>query len=240
MGSILPRRIDPAKKSEAFSLRLAGASYREIQNKLGISSRGTLSYWFKELILTPEAQQRLEKHSAKAARVGFTQFNKNRSARIKAEDLEAYQSGKEIVGVLSHRELMLIGAALYWGEGTKSGGVNNTPRLVFTNSDPNMIVVFMHFVRNGLNIPEDKISGELHLYENINPNTAKIYWSEITGIPTNRFWFTNLVSRASQGRRPTNRLPYGTLAIRIPGRLYFARIRGMMDGLYESCTNTSH
>ncbi len=223
------------KKIEAFALRQSGASYRQIQEKLGITSRGTLSYWFKELILTPEAQKLLEKNSEKAARVGFMTFNKNRSERIKAEDISAHDEGRGFVGSLSKRELVLIGAALYWGEGTKSGGVKNTPRLVFTNSDPKMIRVFMRFAREGLHISAEKISGELHLYEGIDSEVAKQYWSNITEIPVEKFWSTYLVSGASQQKRPINRLPYGTVAIRIPGRLYLAKIKGMMDGMYEDC-----
>lgn len=222
-------------KQDAFALREVGASYREIQAKLGISSRGTLSYWFKDLVLTKGAQKRLEKNAAKATRVGFTSFNANRKLRIATADDEAYASGKVFVGTLSKRELLLLGAALYWGEGTKSGGVGRTPRLVFTNSDPKMIETFMHFALHGLGVPLDRISGELHLYQSIDADTAKKYWSHITSIPVERFWSTYLQSRASAGKRPTNRLPYGTLAIRIPGRLYMARIRGMMDGLHQSC-----
>lgn len=223
------------KKEEAFKLRLSGHSYRQIQSALGIASRGTLSYWFKDLVLTPEAEKRLAKYTAKATLVGFTGFNKGRTRRIFEEDMVAYTIGKEFVGTLSERELILVGAALYWGEGTKSGGVKNTPRLVFTNSDPKMIKVFMHFALHGLRIPKDKISGELHLYEGIDSDVAKKYWSKVTGISTERFWFTYLLSRASQQKRPSTRLPYGTLAIRIPGRLYFSRIKGMMEGLYDAC-----
>ncbi len=237
MSSIQPRRVPIEKKRRAFELREAGHSYRQIQEELGISSRGTLSYWFKDLMLSPKARKLLEKNSEKASRVGFTAFNNQRTERIRSEDLAAYDSGADYIGKLSSRELMLIGAALYWGEGTKSGGARNTPRLVFTNSDPKMVKVFMCFVLSGLHVPENKISGELHLYEGIDSSVAKRYWSEITGIPTERFWHTYSVSSASQSKRPKNRLPHGTLAIRIPGRLYFSKIKGMMDGLYSACVD---
>jgi hypothetical protein len=73
------------------------------------------------------------------------------------------------------------------------------------------------------------------LYEVIDSYAAKRFWSIITVIPTCLFWFRYILSGASQQKRPANRLPHGTLAIRIPGRLYLSKIKGMMSGLYENC-----
>jgi hypothetical protein len=96
-----------------------------------------------------------------------------------------------------------------------------------------MIKLFLRFLREILLIPEEKISGELHLYENIDHAAAKNFWSDISQIPVNRFWSTNLVSKSSQGKRPINRLPYGTIAIRVSGRKLFHQVMGMIDGLTE-------
>ncbi|MBP6869238.1 MAG: hypothetical protein KBC16_04005 [Candidatus Pacebacteria bacterium] len=225
--------IDPTLKRKAIELRLHGKSYSEIQRSLGVASKGTLSTWFRGLVLPPATLKLLETNIELATKRGLLAFNADRSARIKQENNEARDEGISLVDTLSKRELMLVGAALYWGEGTKSAGKNQTPRIVFTNSDPEMIKVFLRFVREALAIPDEKISGELHLYEDIDHDLAKEYWSEVTSIPVNRFWSTNLVSRASKGIRPTNRLPYGTLAIRIPGRTHFYKIQGLIKGLCE-------
>lgn len=234
MGSVSSKRIPLQKKEEAFALRLSGCSYREIQEQLGIASRGTLSYWFRELVLSPQAQKRLERNTEKASRVGFTKFNADRTQKIKDADALVFKAGLDSIGELTSRDLLLVGATLYWGEGTKSGGVKNTPRVVFTNSNPDMIRVFLKFARHSLSVPLERISGELHLYEGIHPDEAKKYWSLITDIPVERFWYTTQVSGASQHKRPASRLPYGTMAVRIPGRLYFSKIMGLIEGIQLS------
>jgi len=47
------------------------------------------------------------------------------------------------VGAISDRELLLVGAVAYWAEGTKSKPWNPEERLTFTNSDPDMFILYV-------------------------------------------------------------------------------------------------
>lgn len=47
------------------------------------------------------------------------------------------------MGALTHRELFLIGVALYWSEGAKSKPWNRSHVLSFCNSDTTMICVYL-------------------------------------------------------------------------------------------------
>lgn len=220
-------------KNQAISLRQAGKSYGQIKRELGIKSKGTLSTWFKNITLSPEAKKRLEKYSQLAHDRGLFTFNKNRSERIKSENEESYKTGKAWSHIITLHELLIIGIVLYWTEGTKSER-NSNRRISFSNSDPMIIKAFLVFVRKILKTPEEKIRAAIHLYPNIDDDSAQAYWAKQTKLPKDRFYIVRQISRASKHKRPINFLPYGTAVIRINDRKLFYRMKGLMAGLGES------
>lgn len=90
----------------------------------------------------------------------------------------------EIKGNLSNREKMLkiAGLMLYWGEGTKT---RNTVDLA--NSDKDMILLFLKFLRDICQVDEKRIRVLLYCYGNQSSNKLIKYWSQITKIPINQF-----------------------------------------------------
>jgi len=218
-----------AHKTKAIKLRLQGKSYGEIKRTLGLRSKGTLSVWFKNLHLTPTAKKRLEKHTARAVGKGLFDFNKNRTERIKKENTAAREMGLKEIGGLNKRDLLLLGASLYWGEGTKAEATVSYTPLTFTNSDPRMIQMFLRFAREILKVPDEKIHGGVHLYEGMSVEATKEFWAQCTNLPSERFYTVCQVSRASKRKRRT--LPFGTMAIKIFDRLLFNRVKGMIQGL---------
>ena len=221
-------------KQKAIQLRLEGRSYTEILRQLQLKSKGTLSVWFKDLKLPLKTKRLLKNNIARAFERGFFEFNKKRTVRIRFENKAAYQEGMSEVGTISHRELLLIGAALYWGEGTKHEHTRGTVSVIFTNSDPEMIKVFLRFVRIILKTKEERIRSGINLYDEKKIAISRKYWASITKLPEDRFYISQLVSRASAGKRDKNRLPYGTLSLRISDRKGFHRIKGMMAGLAQN------
>ncbi|OHA86855.1 MAG: hypothetical protein A3A90_00320 [Candidatus Zambryskibacteria bacterium RIFCSPLOWO2_01_FULL_35_19] len=231
MGS---RKYNLNLKSEAIKLRLAGYSYNQIRQKLGIASKGTISYWLHGLVLTESAKKLLEKNTELSYRRGLFKANKIRSEKIKSENISYFAVGENKIKRLSKRDLMIVGIALYWGEGTKYEPENTTNRgLIFTNSDPKMISVYMRFIREILYIPEDKIRAGIHIYPSINKNTATKFWSEITNLPKDRFYVITQISRVSKSKRKTDSLPNGTVVIRVNGRAYFYTMKGMIASLIK-------
>ena len=218
-------------KEKAIELRLAGKSYGDIKRELGVKSKGTLSVWLRGLQLTPEAKILLQSNSELATRRNLLAFNSERSSRIQSENAEARGAGLKAIGVLSRRDLLIVGAALYWGEGTKSEAGSSYRSLAFSNSDPLMVQVYLRFVREILKVPEAKIYIALHIYESIDEKAAREFWSKCTGLPEDRFTVGYQVSRASKGIRKT--LPYGTISIRVHNRLMFHRVKGMISGLAQ-------
>ena len=144
-------------------LREQGYSYGYILKKLNLTSKGTLSGWFKNITLTEKSQQALEANKTIAIQRGLSKFNKDRSALIQEENKKCQENGRDEIKIDSKKDLLIAGTALYWGEGTKyeAGG---HPSLVFTNSDPDMIHLYMKFLRDGLSLDETVIKAGVHLH----------------------------------------------------------------------------
>ncbi len=221
-------------KNEAIFLRKAGNSYSQILKKLGLKSKGTLSQWFRDIVLSEAEEEKLEKNKRLAVERGLMKFNKNRSESILKENELFRKKGSNAIKQISKRELMIVGASLYWGEGTKAENICSDKIVSFTNSDPTMIAVFLKFARKILNVSEEKIRAGIHIYPNIDPNEARDYWSKITGLPSSKFYIVNQVSRSSKGKRPFNSLQYGTVVIKINDRKLFFYIKGMIKGIVDS------
>ena len=161
-----------------------------------------------------------------------------RAQKIALENRVAYDTGlTNIKTQMSKYALLIIGAALYWGEGAKKMAESRVS-LSFVNSDPEMIRIFMRFLREVIRVPEIKIRGGIHLYKNIDHTKARNFWAKITALPSDRFYIVNQVSRASKGKRGTT-LPFGTLTLKVNNRKPYYIVKGMIDGLINS-SNTKH
>ncbi|MBI2625931.1 hypothetical protein HYW68_02705 [Candidatus Parcubacteria bacterium] len=162
-------------------------------------------------------------------------FNRERSKAIQQENEQFRAVGRRGIGTLSKRELLVAGAALYWGEGTKSEK-RPSPMLALSNSDPRLVALFMRFVREILGVPEDRIRSGVHIYPNLTAEKARRFWAKVTGLPADKFYVVNQVSRASQSRRPRNSLPYGTVSVRVSSRALFQRVLGCIEGFADNAT----
>lgn len=79
--------------------------------------------------------------------------------------------------------LKIAGLMLYWGEGAKK----NTHSIDFANSDPEMILVFLKFLRSIYQVDESKFRVYLYSYNSLPTNKLIDYWSNITHIPITQF-----------------------------------------------------
>jgi transposase-like protein len=107
------------KKKMAIDLRKQGKSYGEIMNQLDILSKGTLSFWFRDIELGIKARNRLRRLTSQSKEKNLTEFNKRRTAAIIRENNIIYKDAEQEIGRLSKRDLLMIGTSLYWGGGCK-------------------------------------------------------------------------------------------------------------------------
>lgn len=221
--------------SKARALRLQGKTYGEIRGLFNIP-KSTLSVWFSRLRISKKAQKILQS-KRKDGYLKLVEFNKIRTLTIQKENENIRLDFESRVNKLSNRELMILGAALYWGEGYKNFTFNKRgayPYIAFGNSDPHMIMVFINFMEKILGILKSKIRAQAMIYPNIQAKTAIDYWQNITQIPRENFRCQVALSRASQQKRPKHLLPYGTLQLRISRRQEFFKIKGLMDGIIKA------
>ena len=107
------------KKQRAIELRQKGFSYGQILKELELPSKGTLSNWFKDLTLSKSAKTKLRKNYIIATKNGLSEFNKKRSRDILNENTEVLEKGRQEIKISNNRDLLILGSALYWSEGTK-------------------------------------------------------------------------------------------------------------------------
>ena len=108
----------------------------------------------------------------------------------------------------------------------------------FSNTDPVMIKLFLHFLSDILEIPREKIKAVLHIFKHINEQVALRYWREVTNLPKENFYKVQYaISKSSLGKRPYNRLPYGTIQIRVGDTKNFHRIMGSIEGIKSNFKN---
>jgi len=209
------------KKKLALKLRKQNWSLSEIKERLNVS-KSSVSIWVRDIKLTEEGKKRLLKKRRKAS-------EKARETRLKREEAKRKividKSSSEIKN-LTKREVKLIGAALYWAEGSKT----RRGLVQVCNSDERMIRFIMRFFREVCKVPEIKFRGYVHIHSHLNTKKAESHWSSVSKIPLKQFYKTyQKQNKSSQNKK--NSLPYGTFTIIICDTELFLRIRGWINGL---------
>lgn len=213
------------RKKLAVQLRASGLSIKSIARELN-AAQSSVSLWVRNVILTDLQLQKL-KANTHAPEV----IEKRRQSRLKSELIKRnviINKARDNVQSLSNRELWLIGIALYWAEGAKTQST-----VQFSNGDPKMIMLMMRFFREICNADESKLRGCIHIHEHLNVTEAEEYWQGVTGIRKDRFYKTyNKPNKSSKGTR--NSLPYGVCDIYVHDSILFWKIKGWIEGTYES------
>lgn len=220
------------ERQEAIRLRLQGKSYNEIRRMIGVPSKGTISVWLRGIKLTAPARARLKEKMQRANERGLLRFNTERTTRIRQENTDAFNKGLGAIKAVNRRDILILGIAFYWGEGTKNITTSKFS-LSLANSDPALVAGYLRFLREILHVPEEKICGGIHLYDGTTEKAGKEYWANITKIPEHRFYVVRQISKSSKGRRNPRLLPYGTVVIRVHDRKFYFEMMGMIKGLEQ-------
>jgi predicted transcriptional regulator len=212
------------EQRKARELRMSGKSMGDIATTLGVS-KSSVSYWVRDIVLTQKQRVQLNKNGHSVGAI-----EKRRVARIgntqQQRDIMRHNAACE-VQLLSQNMLWCIGVALYWGEGGKT---QQTARL--SNSDPAVIKTMMRFFRECCDIPEEKFRGHVHTFSHRNADKAVEYWSDISGIPKNKFYKT-YVKKSSASKNKRDTLPYGTIQIYVHDTKFFFRLMGWLERVKE-------
>ena len=193
-GSKNPKRI------RAFELRRKGKSYNEIIAELGVS-KGTVSYWFKDIDWSKDVREQLELRAKEIATVRLIRLNEGKRKRREQIYAVARKESYEEFSHLRTDPLFVAGIFAYWGEGDKK----NKNTLKFCNTDPGIVKIYMDFLRKSCSVPRDRINVWLLLYPDLDENICKKFWEDVIGRKNFSFKKTIVI----EGRHKTKRIAYG-------------------------------
>jgi len=222
MGSFF---MKTEEKKLAIKLRKKGLSIKKIAKDIGVS-KSSVSLWVRNIQLDFSQQNKLKNNQHTSLVV-----EKRRQTRL-SNELQKRQNIMKIAGhdidSISKKELLLIGASLYWGEGSKKG-----KRVAsVANSDPVIIKIMMRFFKEVCGVSNEKFRGHIHTYSHLNSSVALKYWSNISGIPINQFYKT-YIKQSIASKNKKDRLPYGTMDIYVCDVKVFLNIMGWIEKIKE-------
>jgi predicted transcriptional regulator len=194
------------EQERARELRAEGRSVKEIERLLGVS-RSSVSLWVRNVELGPEQRQRL----IERIRLGPV-IAAERKAAAAREVRRTYQDeGRRLAH--ARGASYAAGCMLYWAEGSKHRNA-----LQITNSDPDLLVLFVGFLREHFDVPEERILMYCNLFADHLERQREIedFWLTQLGLTRTslRKSIVNVYSKYSEKKR-TNKLPHGTCRVTV-------------------------
>lgn len=219
------------EKAEAQKLRRDGKSIAEIASLLQIN-KSTVSNWCRDIILSAHQVQNLAKKQEVAGALGRLRAAElKRKGRI-LRTVTANTLGVDDVKNFTERDLFILGIALYWGEGYKSGN----DECGLTNSDPGIILFFIEWLWKIYMVSKDRLILRISVNESHQHRIADIenYWSNVTNIPFSQFTKTSVIRVRSKKVYSNANAHFGTLRVKVRrGTSLRRRIMGSVGFLRE-------
>ncbi|MDT9692130.1 hypothetical protein Q5762_28125 [Streptomyces sp. P9(2023)] len=212
-------------RARARELRAQGMTYDQIQVELGCS-KSSISLWVRDLP-KPERKRTREEASAIARRGWEVTLRRREEERCRTKQMAAGE-----IGAVTDRELFLLGVALYWAEGTKSKPHRRQERITFVNSDPNMIKLFLDWLRL-IGVEDERLRFYVHIHETADVGAAERFWAELVGMGAASFNKTSLKKHNPKTNRKNTDAEYrGCLVIQVrqSAELY-RRVEGWWYGI---------
>lgn len=167
-------------------MRKIGTTYGEIRRRLNVPvPKSTLSVWFKSITSDPKYKKVIELAMKKNSGKGHI-FALEANRVIRKKYLESIDNRiKHLEKIISNKNIAKISLAmLYLGEGAK----NRKGSLMFGNSNPDIIKLFLHLLRHCYRIDEKKFRCTLQCRADQNIKKLEKFWSETTNIPLSQFY----------------------------------------------------
>lgn len=168
------------QRDAARRLRVAGHTYPAIADMLGVS-RSSVSAWVRDL---PRPPRRPEAMAARAA--GLAAHHERAAAERAVRRAGEVAAAAAAAAPVGDRELVLAAVVAYWAEGSKSKPWRRADRVVFTNSDPSLIHLFLRMLDHR-GVPAERRRFRVAIHDFGDVAAATRFWSQVTGVATDRF-----------------------------------------------------
>lgn len=220
-------------KNKAFILRKKGLSYGNISKTISVP-KSTLSDWLRGVPLSVEQKEILNK-KVKLGQILGAKASKNKrlliSKQIKGEAINEIKN-------ISKKEMLMLGAMLYWGEGSKQSDRNVSQPVEFVNSDPRMCLFFIKWITEVVGIKIENLVFRVYINESKKVNSKEYLniWSKIINISSERIKIYFTKDRHSNLKRSSRDSYKGQLRIVVNKSTNLnRRIAGLVDGICLSC-----
>ncbi|MEO3742568.1 helix-turn-helix domain-containing protein [Plantactinospora sp. B5E13] len=220
----------PELRARAVGLRGEGWSVPQIAAELGVA-KSTAYQWVRHLPRDVDPVVAAERRRAHSRRLVDARWSTHRAVRDAAQARCHARAAAEI-GELDRRDLLLLGAAIYWSEGTKSKPWRRDDRVVIINSDVGLLRIFLRFL-SACGVDRNVPTYRLSIHETADVEAAQRWWQDTLELPADRFQRATLKRhRPKTVRRNTNDAYRGCLIINVPrSRELYWRIEGIMAAL---------
>lgn len=209
-------------KKKAIKLRKKGLSYNKIKKEVDVA-KSTLSLWLKSIPLKSEYRKKLYTNSVRNLARGSQSQRERRLREVEKITKDAEQ---EIKNPLSFETYRLLGAALYWAEGSKG------KMFRITNSDPCFILFMVRWIERICGVSSNNLKTRLNIHPQQSEREIKRFWSDLTNIPLDNFGKT-YIKPFSTGFKKNN-LYYGTIEIYVPKSADFkVRLSGWINAILQ-------
>jgi len=141
------------------------------------------------------------------------------------------------IGPLSDRDLFLAGVALYWAEGAKDKPYDRRENVLFVNSDPGVIKLYLAWL-DLLGVEPERLRYRVMIHMTADVEGAKRYWADLVGVDVSVFQKTTIKKHNPATVRKNVGATYrGCLVIRVSqGADLYRRIEGWWTGMVSGIT----
>ena len=224
----------PTQMSRVRQLRRGGLSFNQIAKRLHIKKNGTMSTWTQDISLTDKQVRKLRDRMRNGGLKGGKRVQKKYKVARQYETARLQQEAIREIGILTKRELFILGVGMYWSEGyTYAGG----EQVGFTNSDPKLVLLILKWFQQTCKISKERITLHVKINKAHKNRGSEIerYWSRVTGIPLSQFTKTTIIKTWPRKIYPQSKTYMGTLRITIKqGTSLRRKIHGWIEGLIRN------
>ncbi|MDX3119231.1 hypothetical protein [Streptomyces scabiei] len=215
-------------RARARELRLQGWTYDRIQVELGCS-KSSISLWVRDL---PKPERR--DAAAQARLANRLRWEHELAVRDEARQRTKAAAAQQI-GEMSARDLFVAGVALYWAEGSKDKPHGRREDVLFVNSDPGVIRLYLAWL-GLLGVEPERLTYRLMIHTTADTGGAERFWADLVGVDASGFQKTTIKKHNPRTVRKNVGENYrGCLVIRVrQGAELYRRIEGWWSGMVDS------
>ncbi|MCW2778248.1 MAG: Resolvase helix-turn-helix domain protein [Frankiales bacterium] len=170
------------RRALARRLREQGASLRVVGKALGVSTT-TASAWCRDIVPPVVSPRGGSAEHVRA--MAESRWAPLRAARDQRRALVHEQAGVEL-GSVTPRDLLIALAVSYWCEGAKSKPWRPVERVVWMNSDPGLVTLFLRGLEEA-GVDRQRISFRLSIHEAADEAAARAWWARHVGVDPEAF-----------------------------------------------------